>query len=298
MIIANTETLIPVQVAAAGEQAAIRFIEFFTANIRNPNTRAAYARAVSDFFRWCEGRGLHRLNAVRPVHVAGYVEEIGKTRAAPSVKQSLAAVAGCSYNWLVVGQVVRLNPASVVRGPKHVIKRGKIPILSPEEARELFDGIPTDTLVGLRDRALIGVLIYSFREGQRRGVDGNRYENGTALVAAYSPRLKRIGIQNWRRASTVAGMSRQAFDAQRGVARALQCQQRRELVRRPLPGARLRGLLVAFRPTQLHHRRPQRPPLRLQSTRRPAVRGHRSIETTERYIDSDTSAQRRLVGHV
>ncbi len=128
LIIAGYETLIPVQVAAAGEQAAIRFIEFFTANIRNPNTRAAYARAVSDFFRWCEGRGLHRLNAVRPVHVAGYVEEIGKTRAAPSVKQHLAAVR-MLYDWLVVGQVVRSNPASVVRGPKHVIKRGKTPVL-------------------------------------------------------------------------------------------------------------------------------------------------------------------------
>ena len=138
LIIANTETLIPVQVAAAGEQAAIRFIEFFTANIRNPNTRAAYARAVSDFFRWCEGRGLDRLNAVRPVHVAGYVEELGKTRAAPSVKQHLAAVR-MLYDWLVVGQVVRGNPASVVRGPKHVIKRGKTPVLSPEEARELFE---------------------------------------------------------------------------------------------------------------------------------------------------------------
>ena len=155
LIIAERQTLIPVQVAAAGEEAAIRFIEFFTANIRNPNTRAAYARAVSDFFRWCEGRGLNRLSAVRPVHVAGYVEEIGKTRAAPSVKQHLAAVR-MLYDWLVVGQVVRSNPASVVRGPKHVVKHGKTPILSPEEARELFDGIPTDTLIGLRDRALMG----------------------------------------------------------------------------------------------------------------------------------------------
>src|SRR5208337_1399525 len=148
LIITRNETLIPVQVAAAGEEAAIRFIEFFIANIRNPNTRAAYARAVSDFFRWCEERGLNRLNAVRPVHVAGYIEEIGKTRASPSVKQHLAAVR-MLYDWLV-------------RGPKYVIKRGKTPVLSPEEARELFDGIPTDTLVGLRDRALIGVLIYSF----------------------------------------------------------------------------------------------------------------------------------------
>src|SRR4051812_29354354 len=66
------------------------------------------------------------------------------------------------FDWLVVGQVVRSNPASVVRGPKHVVKRGKTPILSPEEARQLFDSIPADTVVGLRDRALIGVLIYSF----------------------------------------------------------------------------------------------------------------------------------------
>ncbi len=66
------------------------------------------------------------------------------------------------YDWLVVGQVVPANPASVVRGPKHVIKRGKTPVLSPEEARQLFEHIPTDSLVGLRDRALIGVLIYSF----------------------------------------------------------------------------------------------------------------------------------------
>src|SRR5271166_1914784 len=161
LVITGSQSLIPVQVAAAGEQAAIRFIEFFTANIRNPNTRAAYIRAVSDFFRWCDGIGLSRLDAVQPVHVAGYIEELGKTRAAPSVKQHLAAVR-MLYDWLVVGQVVRGNPASVVRGPKHVIKRGKTPVLSPEEARELFDGIPTDTLVGLRDRALVGVLIYSF----------------------------------------------------------------------------------------------------------------------------------------
>jgi site-specific recombinase XerD len=61
-----------------------------------------------------------------------------------------------------MGQVVKSNPASVVRGPKHVVKRGKTPILSPEEAHELFESIRTDTVVGLRDRALIGVLIYSF----------------------------------------------------------------------------------------------------------------------------------------
>ena len=46
--------VMPAVIADAGDQAARRFIEFFTANIRNPNTRAAYARAVMDFFGWCE----------------------------------------------------------------------------------------------------------------------------------------------------------------------------------------------------------------------------------------------------
>ena len=161
LVIVGPQPLVPVQVVDAGEDATRRFIEFFTANIRNRNTRLAYARAVAEFFRWCEGIGLSRLDAVEPVHVAAYVEEIGKSRAAPSVKQHLAAVR-MLYDWLVVGQVVRGNPASVVRGPKHVVKRGKTPVLSPEEARELFTGIPTDTLIGLRDRALVGVLIYSF----------------------------------------------------------------------------------------------------------------------------------------
>jgi integrase len=54
------------------------------------------------------------------------------------------------------------NPASSVRGPKYVIKKAKTPVLSAEEARTLFDAIDTGTLAGLRDQALIGVMVYSF----------------------------------------------------------------------------------------------------------------------------------------
>ncbi len=153
--------LVPSLVAAAGPPASKRFLEFFTAHIRNRNTRAAYVRAVADFFTWCERKGFRELGQLEPVHVAGYIEQLGQTHAAPSVKQHLAAVR-MLFDWLVVGQVVRSNPASVVRGPSHIVKRGKTPVLSPEEARQLFESLPTDTLIGLRDRALIGVLIYSF----------------------------------------------------------------------------------------------------------------------------------------
>jgi integrase len=66
------------------------------------------------------------------------------------------------FDWLVTGQVIPMNPASSVRGPRHVVKRGKTPVLTVGEARQLLDSIDTSTLIGLRDRALIGLMCYSF----------------------------------------------------------------------------------------------------------------------------------------
>jgi site-specific recombinase XerD len=140
---------------------AKRVLEFFTANIRNPNTRKAYAKAAGDFAIWCEARGLDHLRDVQPVHVAAYIEELQQRIAAPSVKLQLAAIR-MLFDWLVIGQIVHTNPASVVRGPKHVVKKGKTPVLSAEETRALLDAIDTSRLVGLRDRALVALLVYTF----------------------------------------------------------------------------------------------------------------------------------------
>jgi Phage integrase, N-terminal SAM-like domain len=155
-----SRVVLPQAITAAGEHAAKSFLEYFVANIRNPNTRGAYFRAVVTFFRWGEARGLHALAHIEPLHVAAYIEELQGRLAAPSVKQHLAAIR-MLFDWLVVRQVVRVNPAASVRGPSHGVAKGKTPILAPEDARVLFDRIRTDTVVGLRDRALIGVMIYS-----------------------------------------------------------------------------------------------------------------------------------------
>ena len=152
--------LVPALIADAGEPAAWRYIEFFTANIRNPNTRRAYARACSQFFAWCEDRGL-TLTTIRPFDVATYIEALQQTHSAPGVKQQLAAVR-MLFDWLITGQVVPSNPASAVRGPKHVVKTGKTPVLDAPDWRKLLDAIPTDTVRDLRDRALIATLTYSF----------------------------------------------------------------------------------------------------------------------------------------
>jgi site-specific recombinase XerD len=156
-----TAGVVPRIVADAGDKAARRFLEFFAATIHNQNTRAAYYRACCRFFAWCDARGLGELVAIEPIHVAAYVKAMGKDFEKPTVKQHLAAIR-MLFDWLVTGQVVAINPAHAVRGPKHVIKRGKTPVLTPDEARKLLDSIDVSTLVGLRDRALIGLMVYSF----------------------------------------------------------------------------------------------------------------------------------------
>ena len=150
----------PALVADLGEPAGWRYVEFFTANIRNPHTRRAYARACARFFVWCEERGL-TLTTIRPLRRGAWIEELQEKHGAPGVKQQLAAVR-MLFDWLITGQVLPHNPAAAVRGPKHVVKTGKTPVLDADEWRRLIDSIPTDTVRDLRDRALIATLTYSF----------------------------------------------------------------------------------------------------------------------------------------
>jgi integrase/recombinase XerD len=151
---------LPALIRGAGERAERRFLEFFTANIRNPGTRRAYGHAVGRFCFWCERHGVS-LEQVTPFVVAGYIEWLTTQLSAPTVKLHLAAIR-MLFDWLVTGQVVPVNPAASVRGPKHVVRKGKTPVLTAAEARQLLDSIDCTRIVGLRDRALIGVMVYSF----------------------------------------------------------------------------------------------------------------------------------------
>jgi integrase/recombinase XerD len=155
-----TPNHVPALFLDTGEKGWFRFTEFFTARIRNANTRAAYLRAARQFSDWCEIRSIpfRKLNSVI---VAGYIEDLGRRAARPTVKQHLAALR-VLFDFLVTGQVLPTNPTASVRGPKHVIHRGLTPVLQPDEARHLLDSIDVSTIAGLRDRALIGTMVYSF----------------------------------------------------------------------------------------------------------------------------------------
>src|ERR1035437_1212959 len=100
-VIVAVKTTVPTLVAACGERAGLRFLEFFAANIRNPHTRRAYARAVGEFLAWCESVGVTSLPDVQPLHVASWIELEARQVSAPSVKQRLAAVRHL-FDWLVI----------------------------------------------------------------------------------------------------------------------------------------------------------------------------------------------------
>jgi len=108
--------------------------------------------------------------------VAAYIELLQKTHAKPTVKQHLATIR-MMFDWMVTGQIVPINPAHAVRGPKHVVNKGKTPVLTAEETKTLFDSIPTTRvtgkdaegnpvtepdLIGLRDRALLATMFFTF----------------------------------------------------------------------------------------------------------------------------------------
>jgi hypothetical protein len=122
--------------------------------------------AAARFFAWCDHHKISEIADIEPVHVAAYIEALGKDFEKPTVKQHLAAIR-MLFDWLVVKQVVAINPAHSVRGPKHVVKTGKTTVLTGEQARELLDSIDTSTVVGLRDRALISVMTFALPASAR-----------------------------------------------------------------------------------------------------------------------------------
>lgn len=150
-------------VTTLGDRAQDVYLEWLAATIRNPNTRTAYRRAIEKFSTWCEARlpgaDLGQLSAV---HIAAYIEDMSRHGlSAGTVKQALSAIkVFCDH--LVVRQVLPFNPATSVRAPRVVRRVGKTPVLVDDEARTLIDAIDTSTLWGLRNRALIATMAYTF----------------------------------------------------------------------------------------------------------------------------------------
>jgi len=144
----------------AGPAAADETLSFLTATIRNPNTRRAYHRAVSRFVAWCAQRSIDIRHVTAPA-VAAHIDELKRSMQPPSVTLHLSALRHW-FDKLVLGHVLPYNPAHAVRGERQSKTRGKTPVFDARDAKQLFVSIDASTLRGARDRALMGIMLYSF----------------------------------------------------------------------------------------------------------------------------------------
>ena len=150
---------VPSLVTNSGEQACHKFVEYFIGQIRNPNTREAYGRAVRQFLSWCEQQGVQRLEDVTYLYVSAYIEQ--HPSSPQTVLQHLAAIRQL-FAWLVQQRVLAQNPAEHVKGPKYRAKVGKTPVLDADDMRQLLVSFDCSHLTGLRDRALIALMTFTF----------------------------------------------------------------------------------------------------------------------------------------
>jgi site-specific recombinase XerD len=163
---AQAANALPALVAAAGPQAQKRYFEFFTVTIRNEHTRNSYFRACRVFFEWCEQRGL-TLESLEPIHVAAYIESRAKSEdpewklSKTSVKQHASALR-MMFSYFVEKGVLTYNPAREVSTEKVRRAVGKTPAFETEDVAQLLASFDVSHPVGLRDRALIGVMAFGF----------------------------------------------------------------------------------------------------------------------------------------
>ena len=149
--------LLPTVISDSGPSGRFVWEEFFSASIRNRHTRVAYLRAVEKFLAWCADRKL-ALHQIAPAHVGNYLD--AHSGAIPTKKLDLAALRKF-FDLLVLRHVIVLNPASCVRGERYQVIEGKTPEVGSNQARQLLRSIRLETVVGVRDQAIIGLLIYT-----------------------------------------------------------------------------------------------------------------------------------------
>ena len=149
--------VVPAIIDRAGGNARFAYDEFFRASINNEHTRRAYARIVGRLLAWCELNGLELLQ-ITPGLAGDYITQL--EGAATTKNQALAALRHF-FDAMVTRHVVPLNSFASVRGIRHSVTEGKTTEISIDQARKLFHAIDTSSPVGLRDRAVLGVLAYT-----------------------------------------------------------------------------------------------------------------------------------------
>ncbi len=147
----------PAIVAEAGAAAEFALDEFFAAHIRNPHTRAAYFHAVYRFLAWIQSESLP-LARITPGKVGNYFNQ---HHGSPATRRLHLAAVRAFFDVMVIRHVLPFNPAASVRGDREQVIEGKTPEITVAQARYVLKSIDAGTILDLRDKAIIGILIYT-----------------------------------------------------------------------------------------------------------------------------------------
>lgn len=135
-------------------------VEWF-ANIDNPRTRRAYQGDLEDFCGFVGLTGAEEFRAVTRAHVLAWRAQLeGRGLAGATIRRKLAALASLFDHLLENNAVTGGNPVHGVKRPRVESTEGKTPALGDHQAKQLLDAPDTETLKGLRDRAILAVLLY------------------------------------------------------------------------------------------------------------------------------------------
>ena len=151
---------LPEMIHRAGANAVFAAKEFFSGKVRNPHTRRAYVRAVRHFLEWAEKHVGRELTQIAPWHVGEYFEKLRSTTSVATRNARLSALRHFFDN-LVNRHAIVLNPARSVRGEPLTVMEGRTPEIPIAEVRKLLASIDTSHIIGLRDRAMLAVMVYT-----------------------------------------------------------------------------------------------------------------------------------------
>lgn len=171
--------ILPVLVRSAGTAGERAWTDFFDGKLANAATRRAYEIAVRQFLTWCEQKQL-QLNEVMAGDVGLYFREHAGCLA--TKKQHISAIRRF-FNLLVERHICLLNPALSAETERYEVVEGKTPEITAKQIRSLLASIDTRTLIGMRDKTAICIMIFTacragavakLRYGDYRGEPGSR----------------------------------------------------------------------------------------------------------------------------
>nr|WP_172693402.1 tyrosine-type recombinase/integrase [Pseudomonas fluorescens]AWH58504.1 Putative site-specific recombinase, phage integrase family [Pseudomonas fluorescens] len=135
-------------------------VEWF-ANIDNPRTRRAYQNDLEDFCAFVGLTGADEFRAVTRAHVLAWRAQLeSRGLAGATIRRKLAALASLFDHLLENNAVAGGNPVHGVKRPKIETNEGKTPALGDDQAKLLLEAPDTETVKGVRDRAILAVLLY------------------------------------------------------------------------------------------------------------------------------------------